>query len=73
MELKPWQETAERAFQLHPLPFHDGCAFLDKDNLCTIYEHRPNVCRIFQAGTEECQEARRRIGLAPLARKAELF
>lgn len=30
---------------------------------CTIYERRPQVCRDFQPGTVQCQEARTRAGL----------
>ncbi len=29
---------------------------------CTIYEHRPNLCRALQPGDEHCLEARRRHG-----------
>jgi len=53
-------------FKLHPLPFHRGCCFLGGDDLCTVYETRPDVCRTFEAGTEECAEARARLGLPPL-------
>lgn len=54
-------------YQLFPLPFHDGCCFLDGDNRCTIYATRPEVCREFPAGGDQCQEARARVGLPPLA------
>lgn len=30
---------------------------------CTIYEHRPMLCRDFEAGSEDCLEARRRHGI----------
>jgi Fe-S-cluster containining protein len=33
---------------------------------CGIYEWRPSPCREFQAGSDACQQARRRHGLAPL-------
>jgi hypothetical protein len=31
---------------------------------CGIYTHRPLLCREFQAGSEDCQTARRRLGLS---------
>jgi Fe-S-cluster containining protein len=30
---------------------------------CTIYEDRPTLCRDFQAGSEDCLDARRRHGI----------
>lgn len=30
---------------------------------CTIYEQRPRSCRAFEAGSERCLAARRRVGL----------
>lgn len=33
---------------------------------CTIYTTRPNICREFQAGSSQCQEARNRNGMEPL-------
>ena len=33
---------------------------------CGIYEWRPSPCREFEAGSEACQRARSRHGLAPL-------
>ena len=30
---------------------------------CSVYEHRPLVCREFQAGSEDCIMVRRRFGL----------
>lgn len=59
--------TSERTFQLFPLPFHESCCFLDGAARCTIYPTRPDVCRMFPAGGDQCQEARARIGLPPLA------
>ena len=34
---------------------------------CGIYEWRPNPCREFAQGSQACDQARRRHGLAPLA------
>jgi uncharacterized protein len=62
--------TPDWTFQLFPLPFHETCCFLDAGNLCTIYSSRPSVCRAFAAGSEQCQEARGRSGLEPLAEAA---
>ena len=42
------------------------CRFLGPDNLCGIYPTRPNGCVAFEAGSEECQRARRLFGLPPL-------
>ena len=53
-------------FQLFPLPFHDACCFLDDRNRCGVYATRPATCGAFAAGSEQCQEARRRQGLAVL-------
>lgn len=58
--------SAERAYQLHPLPFLESCGFLDAERKCRIYETRPDVCRRFEPGGDQCQEARRRKGLGPL-------
>lgn len=33
---------------------------------CGIYEWRPSPCREFEAGSDACERARRRHGLAPL-------
>jgi Fe-S-cluster containining protein len=53
--------------QLFPLPFLDTCGFLDEAKHCTIYATRPQVCRDFPAGGVQCQQARSRAGLSPLA------
>ncbi|MBK7648214.1 MAG: YkgJ family cysteine cluster protein [Betaproteobacteria bacterium] len=39
----------------------DGwCAALDRDTMrCTIYERRPDNCRVFEMGDSECQNERR--------------
>jgi Fe-S-cluster containining protein len=43
------------------------CVALDgrvgKQVFCTIYEHRPSLCRQFEAGSPECFEARRAAGV----------
>ena len=41
------------------------CACLMKDNRCIIYEDRPQCCRDFEKGSENCIFARRRVGLSP--------
>lgn len=65
-ELRGDLQTPSWRFQLYPLPFHEGCCFLDREQRCTIYDTRPTVCRMFAAGSEQCQEARRRSGLGEL-------
>jgi Fe-S-cluster containining protein len=45
----------------------DGCKFLRGNNLCAIYPTRPNVCVAMRPGEEQCQDARRKEGLPPLA------
>lgn len=45
------------------------CCFLGPDNRCGIYPTRPNTCVAFQAGDEQCQEARREHGLPALEPK----
>ncbi|MEM1221996.1 MAG: YkgJ family cysteine cluster protein [Verrucomicrobiota bacterium] len=56
-------QTEDKAYQLFPLPFQDRCAFLKDDQLCRIYETRPQVCRRFEAGSPQCIEARQRRGV----------
>src|SRR5262245_37172465 len=53
-------------YQLFPLPFHESCCFLDTTARCTIYPTRPEVCRAFPAGGDQCQTARTRAGSPPL-------
>jgi Fe-S-cluster containining protein len=66
LELPEFLKRPGWDFKLHPLPFLEGCCFLGENKLCTVYETRPDVCRKFEAGTEECAEARARVGLPPL-------
>jgi Fe-S-cluster containining protein len=61
-----WERSEEHYYHLHPLPFCKGCLFLGEDNLCSVYETRPQVCRRFAAGSAQCQEARARKGLQRL-------
>jgi Fe-S-cluster containining protein len=56
-------QTSDKSYQLFPLPFQNRCPYLQDDALCRIYPTRPNVCRQFQAGSEQCIEARRRQGI----------
>jgi Fe-S-cluster containining protein len=35
-----------------------------RDVYCSIYEDRPMLCREFEAGSEDCRQARARMGLA---------
>jgi len=65
--IEPWLQTAERAYRLFPLPFHEGCAFLDPTGRCAIHPTRPGVCRKFEPGCRQCDEAREAHGLAPIA------
>jgi uncharacterized protein len=65
-ELAEHLESPDWKFQLFPLPFRDACVFLDHGNRCGVYETRPEVCRRFEAGSDQCQEARQRSGLLPL-------
>lgn len=58
--------TDRRTFQPFPLPVHETCCFLDALSRCTIYPTRPDVCRAFAAGGDQCQSARSRLGLPPL-------
>lgn len=58
--------TPEWTYRLFPLPFLQTCGFLDTENRCTIYATRPDNCRTFAAGSDQCQEARRRTGILPL-------
>ena len=42
------------------------CQFLSAEGRCTIYPTRPNTCVGFEAGDEQCQEARSQLRLPPL-------
>ena len=42
------------------------CKFLDDENRCDIYPTRPNVCVAMAAGDEQCQQARKAMGIDPL-------
>jgi Fe-S-cluster containining protein len=53
-------------YRLFPLPFLEACTFLDNDDRCSIYSTRPDVCRRFAAGSEQCHQARERQGLPVL-------
>jgi Fe-S-cluster containining protein len=46
-----------------------ACPLLGSDNRCVIYATRPGCCVAFQAGSNQCQDARRRDGLPPLSAK----
>ena len=61
--LEPHLVTKDKAYQMHPLPFLESCAFLKEDQLCRIYATRPEVCRRFEAGSAQCIEARERMGV----------
>ncbi|PXA02960.1 YkgJ family cysteine cluster protein [Coraliomargarita sinensis] len=61
--LEPHLATKDKVYQLYPLPFHQRCAFLLQDQLCSIYATRPEVCRRFAAGSTQCIEARERSGV----------
>ncbi|MDG1241525.1 MAG: YkgJ family cysteine cluster protein [Opitutae bacterium] len=61
--LPEYLQAEGKAYQLFPLPFHARCPYLKEDELCRIYESRPSVCRRFEAGSEQCIEARRRQGI----------
>lgn len=64
--LPEWQRTEEWEYQLYPLPFLDACPFLNSHSCCSVYDTRPEPCRRFEAGSQDCAEARQRIGLTPL-------
>ncbi|MBK1877520.1 YkgJ family cysteine cluster protein [Pelagicoccus mobilis] len=53
----------ETAYRLFPLARVEGCGFLKQDQLCRIYDTRPEVCRKFTAGSEQCIRARERVGV----------
>ncbi|MBK1876796.1 YkgJ family cysteine cluster protein [Pelagicoccus mobilis] len=61
--LEAHMRSEERSYRLFPLPFLDCCPFLRENLLCRIYESRPRVCRRFEVGSDQCLEARRRIGI----------
>ena len=56
-------EEGSVAYRLFPLFRKQACVFLKDDQLCRIYETRPETCRKFEPGSEQCREARRRVGV----------
>lgn len=40
---------------------------------CTIYEDRPRMCRIFEAGSDRCHAIRRAFGLEPYLTVEEMY
>lgn len=38
---------------------------IGRDIGCSVYEKRPGVCRVFEAGSDKCHEIRRMYGLEP--------
>lgn len=45
-------------------PCHRGqCAALKDDNRCSIYENRPQECRVFKKGSDSCRYALRLQGV----------
>lgn len=48
------------------LAANQPCRFRSVEGCCTIYPTRPNTCVGMEAGDEQCQEARSRMGLPPL-------
>ncbi|NQY33170.1 MAG: YkgJ family cysteine cluster protein [Coraliomargarita sp.] len=63
LTMPKYLQHEDRAYQLYPTPFRDRCAFLKEDKRCEIYATRPSVCRRFEAGSKQCIEARRRLGI----------
>ncbi|MDQ8200881.1 YkgJ family cysteine cluster protein [Pelagicoccus enzymogenes] len=53
----------EVAYRMYPLAHTQGCAFLGENQLCAIYESRPEVCRRFERGSDQCLRARERVGV----------
>lgn len=53
----------EVAYRMYPLANTEGCAFLKADQLCSIYETRPGVCRGFTSGSDQCIRARESVGM----------
>jgi Fe-S-cluster containining protein len=58
-EVEPHLAREHKAYQMYPLPFLEQCAFLKENQLCRIYA----VCRHFEAGSDQCREARARLGI----------
>lgn len=59
-------ELAEDDGRCIVLAANQPCRFLAPDGRCTIYPTRPNNCVEMEAGDEQCQEARSRVGLPRL-------
>jgi len=49
-----------------PIPdSHPPCSWLTPDKKCRHYDHRPEVCRQFEMGEQDCLEIRHRHNLLP--------
>lgn len=72
--------TVEKVYRDLGVPYHGNvylfpvaygaalpCPFLGPDNLCGCHETKPADCAAFEAGSEQCQEARLAAGLPALA------
>ena len=45
--------------------YGEPCIWLTPDGTCRHYEHRPQVCRDFEMGGEDCLRFRREQGIGP--------
>lgn len=63
IRIDQFQGTDQVAYRIFPLANKSGCAFLQENQLCRIYESRPDICRRFESGSEQCIRARERVGI----------
>ncbi len=56
--LKEWMRVSEGVAEGTEGP----CVWLNGEKKCSHYEERPEVCRQFEMGGEECREVRERLG-----------
>ncbi len=58
-EVRPMRLPPKTGFYL----LLEDCGNLTEDNMCGVYEERPNACANYQVGSQECLDARAVFGL----------
>lgn len=55
-DARRWVELHATARPGHLLEFEVRCTALTPESRCGIYEHRPLVCKLYEAGGKDCLE-----------------
>jgi Fe-S-cluster containining protein len=57
----------KRGLDMYTIIVKGKCPNLDDGHNCKIYETRPEACKTFKIGHQDCNNARQRIGLGMIA------